>query len=102
MMMNGFAILSSNAVPIAKLVDQLSSALNKQVVDQTNLKGTYQYSLKYDPQLGIASAGAEAPAGPDLLPIFSALQDQLGLRLEPTKGQIDTITIDHIEEPTPN
>jgi len=104
MMMNGFAILSSNAVPIAKLVDQLSGALNKQVVDQTSLRGTYQYALKYDPQLRpeIAPAEAEAPSGPELLPIFSALQDQLGLKLEPTKGEIDMITIDHIEEPAPN
>jgi bla regulator protein BlaR1 len=104
---NGHATLSANALPIARLVDQLSRVLGQQVVDQTGLGGTYQWTLQYAPPPGTPggmplSVGAEASSNPDLTSIFTALQEQLGLKLESTKGQIDTITIDHIEEPTPN
>ena len=42
------------------------------------------------------------PSDSDATSIFTAIQEQLGLRLESTKGPVDTIVIDHIEEPSPN
>ena len=95
-------------MPIANLVNALSLRFGQSVVDQTGLKGTYQYTLRFS-ESSLAAAnqppdpGAEpADSNSDAPSIFSALQDQLGLKLEPAKGPIDTITIDHIEEPTPN
>ena len=109
MMMNGtgVATLSSNAVPIGNLVNMLSMQVGQQVIDQTGLKGTYQFTLQFAPQMGLGGMppppGAETSAADSSQPsIFTALQEQLGLKLESTKGQIDTITIDHIEEPSEN
>jgi uncharacterized protein (TIGR03435 family) len=109
MMMNGstgLATIASNAVPIASLANQLSQMVGQQVVDQTGLKGTYQYTLRFAPQGGLPGMPPpqEAEAAPDnnTASIFTALQEQLGLKLQSTKGEIDTITIDHIEEPSPN
>lgn len=108
MMTNGrLTTLASNAVPIATLVNQLSQWIVQQVVDQTGLKGTYQYTLQFAPQNGPAGMPL-LPSGPDSAPddnavsIFTALQEQLGLKLESTKGTVETITIDHIEEPSKN
>lgn len=109
MMMNGnagVATLSSNAIPISNLVNMLSMQVGQQVVDQTGLKGTYQFTLQFAPQMGLGGMppppGAEASSNSDEPSIFTALQEQLGLKLESTKGPIDTITIDHIEEPSEN
>ncbi|MGH9575695.1 MAG: TIGR03435 family protein [Candidatus Acidiferrales bacterium] len=109
MMMNGstgVATLSSNAIPISNLVNMLSMQVGRQVVDQTGLKGTYQFTLRFAPQMGLGGMppppGAEPPSNSDEPSIFTALQEQLGLKLESAKGQIDTITIDHIEEPSEN
>jgi bla regulator protein blaR1 len=109
MMMNrsGVANLSSNGQPISNLVNLLAAQLGQQVVDETGLKGTYQYSLQFASQGGVAGmppppGGETAEPNSDAPSIFSALQDQLGLKLESRKGAIDAITIDHIEEPSEN
>jgi uncharacterized protein (TIGR03435 family) len=110
MMMNGstgLATLASNAVPIANLVNQLSQMTGQQVVDQTGLKGTYEYTLQFAPQrapedLPGPPERPESAADDNTASIFTALQEQLGLKLDSTKGPIETITVDHIEEPSEN
>lgn len=107
MMNNGLAVLASNGVPISNLVNMLSLQLGQQVADQTGLKGTYQYTLQFTPQGGGLGGmppppGSDASSDNNTASIFTALQEQLGLKLESTKGQIDTITIDRIEQPSEN
>jgi uncharacterized protein (TIGR03435 family) len=101
---NGVQLGIANAVPIANLVNRLSLLLGQPVVDRTGLKGTYQYTLRFsESSLAVASQPpGSAAANSDAPSVFAALQDQLGLKLESAKAPIDTITIDHIEEPTPN
>jgi uncharacterized protein (TIGR03435 family) len=79
---------------ISQIVFALNREVDRPVVDRTNLTGRYSFTLKWsaDP---LASAGA-APS------IFTAVQEQLGLRLEPSTEPIDAIVIDHAEPPTPN
>ena len=64
---------------------------DKPFINETGLTGRYVVSLHY--------GGTSDPDGPS---IFTALEEQLGLRVESTKAQVDTIAIDSIEEPTPN
>jgi uncharacterized protein (TIGR03435 family) len=92
---------------IQDLADRLTGLTKRPVIDATALKGKYDFTLIFMPggvnrPMGPMPAAAE-PA-PDALPdIFSALQAQLGLKLEPKKGPIKMIVIDHIEKtPTEN
>lgn len=107
MMMNlGRATMTANAQPIGALVDMLSTHLGKPVIDQTGLEGTYQFTLEFAPQGGAGPDGMPLPPGPPPDPsvpsLFTALQEQLGLKLESMKGPIEIITIDQIEEPSQN
>jgi hypothetical protein len=75
----------------------LSGMLNAPVVDRTGLGGTYNYSLEYRDPRDPRPIDANSP--PD---VFTAIQDQLGLRLQATDGPVEVVVIDHIERPTPN
>jgi uncharacterized protein (TIGR03435 family) len=68
----------------------------KPVIDQTGLAGRYDFTLKW--------AREDAPASdPNALPsIFTAMQEQLGLKLEPVKAPVDVFVVDHIERPSAN
>ena len=65
------------------------------VIDRTGLTGDFDMELTFAPY---NSAVADSPA-PDL---FTAVQEQLGLRLEPARAPVDVLVIDHVEKPTPD
>jgi uncharacterized protein (TIGR03435 family) len=103
--------LGSQKATIAQLVDALSNVTGRVVVDRTNLTGTYDINLDYTPehQEFHPSTGAARLDTPPLPPIdlegpslFTALQEQLGLKLEPQKGPVDIMIIDHVERPSEN
>jgi len=84
-----------------------SNILDKPVVNQTGLTGRYDFLLKFTPDPSqAANFGGLAPgnaADPDAPPdIFSAFQQQLGLKLESTKAFVDVIVIEKIERPSEN
>ncbi|HEX4276757.1 MAG TPA: TIGR03435 family protein [Bryobacteraceae bacterium] len=84
-----------------------SNVLDKPVVNQTGLTGRYDFMLKFTPdgnQLANFGAGTPGnPADPDAPPdIFSAFQQQLGLKLESTKAFVNMIVIDKIARPSEN
>lgn len=75
------------------------------VVDQTNLAGTYDFTLDWSPEeLTTASPGSDGATSPgpdsDAPPLFTAIQQQLGLKLVPSKGPAQVLVIDHIEKPS--
>jgi uncharacterized protein (TIGR03435 family) len=78
------------------------SAVDRPVVDKTGLSARYDFDLEWTPDEtqfgGTVPAGPEPPK-PDL---FAAMQQQLGLRLEATRGPIEAMVIDHVERPTAN
>ena len=74
----------------------------REVRDETGLSGVYDFTLKWTSEPRDPSAADSAPRGTAGPSIFTALEEQLGLRLESTKAPVDVIVIDHIEEPTPN
>lgn len=87
-------------VPIAALVALLniSPAVDRLVRDTTGLAGTYDFEFYFAPPFVLGPGGAvpnpDADAGPT---VFTALQEQLGLKLEARKGPVDVLVIDHIE-----
>jgi uncharacterized protein (TIGR03435 family) len=82
---------------IAEFASGLSfwDVAGRTVVDKTGLIGNYDFDLKWTPddQQGTPNAGPT---------LFTALEEQLGLKLEPSKGPVDTLVIDHIEKPSEN
>jgi uncharacterized protein (TIGR03435 family) len=75
-----------------------SGFLDRPVVDRSGITGTFDIELTYTPE---TRANLAAP-DPDDIRIFSALQDQLGLRLEPQKAMIEMMVVDHVEKPSGN
>ncbi len=91
-------------VILDRLVTLLSSSagLDRQVFDNTGLTGNYDFTLTYEP-MGHASASLDSASEAQARPsIFTALQEQLGLKLQPTTGPLDTLVIDHVERPSDN
>jgi len=86
--------MSEEKMTMPMVADFLSRNLERPVVDETDLRGSYEVSLEWQPEDGPAST-AEGAAGPS---IFSAIQEQLGLRLEPQKGPVEILVIDHAEK----
>ena len=71
--------------------------IDRMVDDKTSLTGRYDFELVYTRQ------SASAPSSPDAPPdIFTALQEQIGLKLEPAKGPFEIFVIDHVERPSEN
>ena len=81
--------------PIERFAFCLSDTLGRVVVDKTGLTGNYDIGLKWIPDelQGTPDAGAS---------IFTAIQEQLGLKLESTRGTVQTFFVDHVEPPSEN
>jgi uncharacterized protein (TIGR03435 family) len=102
---------TGQGIPIASLVRFLSQQLQRTILDKTGLTGKYNITLQWTPEEGSSamfpgSGGAPPAAAPPSESsgpsIFTALQEQLGMKLEPQKGPVDIISIDHIERPSEN
>jgi bla regulator protein blaR1 len=89
--------LTFNHSDMSMLAGVLSdSGMHRLVVDRTGLKGAGTFTLKW------SSDEAQQQGGSNLVSIYTAIQDQLGLKLQPAKLPIDTLVIDHAEMPTEN
>jgi uncharacterized protein (TIGR03435 family) len=80
---------------LSMIIAPLSRQLGRIIVDKTGLTGRYDFNLKWTPD-GVEPSDQ---SGPD---IFTAIQEQLGLKLESAKGPVDVIVIDRIEKPSAN
>jgi uncharacterized protein (TIGR03435 family) len=93
---------------MAAFAQNLSRFVGGIVVDKTGLTGTYDVELSYAPDTGVNGFGRDLPPQPGPAPaattdapsIFAAVQEQLGLKLDATKGPIDVLVIDSAEKPT--
>ena len=86
---------------ISQLVQFLGGAVHRVVEERTNLDGLFNFTLDYAPDLPGLDVGNEAKPGGDASPsIFTAVREQLGLRLEAITQATDVVVIDHAEMPT--
>jgi uncharacterized protein (TIGR03435 family) len=91
--------LTATGISISRLCGFLSQQSHRKVEDKTGLLGRYDLTLKWAPD----EIAGQQDANGDVMPsLFTALQEQLGLKVESTKGPVDTIVIDHVEQPTDN
>jgi uncharacterized protein (TIGR03435 family) len=104
----------SGGVVLSQLASTLSIWVNRIVVDKTGLVGTFDVDLKWTPDQmpgggllggpGPGGAPPGAPPVPSIDPngpsIYTAVQEQLGLKLDSQRGPVDVLVIDHVEPPT--
>jgi uncharacterized protein (TIGR03435 family) len=94
--------LTGMAAPVSMLANNLWQQLGRLVLDKTGLKDTYDFTLEYAPDPGGAVVTDANPADAPLPSIFTALQEQLGLKLESARGPVEILVIDHADKPTAN
>jgi uncharacterized protein (TIGR03435 family) len=95
----------ARSLPVAQIVASAGGALGMPVRDMTGLSGYYEFNLTWTPEDKVLTAADNTSTAPDdpSPSIFTALQEQLGLRLEPRKFPIQTVVVDHVERvPTEN
>ncbi len=102
MMMNSGELAAGNT-PMSTLTYSLTNTVGRTIIDKTGLTGTYNIELKWTPdsqgQANPDNGEPDAPSGPS---IFTALEEQLGLKLVPSKGPVQTLVVDHVEMPSEN
>jgi uncharacterized protein (TIGR03435 family) len=99
----GRRLITSHRAPVSQLVEILSWVMGRVVVDQTGLAGVYDYKLEWTPDdLQAAEPGSASASGESGNSIFGAIQEQLGLKLDPQKGPVQMLVVDKAEKATEN
>jgi uncharacterized protein (TIGR03435 family) len=96
--------IQGGKISMAELIRVLSNVMGRILIDKTGFTGVFDAHLEFG--LDDALAGLPHPPGPreetSMPSVFVAIQEQLGLKLESTKGPVEVLVIDHIEKPTGN
>jgi len=92
---NGPGHIAGGHMLLTNLLATLAGQVDRPVVNRTNLEGSFDIDLQWNPA-PLTNATDERPS------IFVAVQEQLGLKLESTRGPVDVLVIDHIDRPTPD
>jgi uncharacterized protein (TIGR03435 family) len=93
---NGRGLIEARTITMTRFAEVLSRQMDLPVVDETGLKGAFNLKLEWTPE------SAQKPGSDDGLSIYTAIQQQLGLRLVSRKVPIETLVIDHAEKPSEN
>jgi uncharacterized protein (TIGR03435 family) len=99
--------LTFRSTPISFLVTMLTELTGRRVLDETGLKSNYDFKLQWTPDeiqrpgAGAANPATVQPEFPDPS-LFTALQEQLGLKLDSTRGAVQILIVDHAERPSEN
>jgi uncharacterized protein (TIGR03435 family) len=89
--------LVAGGYPMAEFQRYLTNQAQRVVIDRTGLSGVWDFELTFTP-LDVAAAAADV----DTPTLFTALQEQLGLRMEATRGPSEVLVVERIERPTPD
>jgi uncharacterized protein (TIGR03435 family) len=103
----GFAMgpgtISAGGVTFSQTARTLSGQVRQIVLDKTGLSGAFDFDLRWTPEQPAQAKAADAglpPADPNGAAIFTALQEQLGLKLEAQRGSVEMVVIDRAEQPS--
>jgi len=88
--------LKARNITMASFASMLFSEVHRTVADKTALTGRYDLDMTWSPD---DRSTPDPDAGPS---IFTALQEQLGLKLRPAKGPVEILVVDHVEMPSAN
>jgi uncharacterized protein (TIGR03435 family) len=88
--------LAARGIPLSMLAAQLADDLERPVLDQTGIAGNFNINLQWTPD------NAEQKSDPSRPSLFTAVQEQLGLKLESRKGPVEILVIDRAERPSEN
>jgi uncharacterized protein (TIGR03435 family) len=107
----GKMVITAKGMQLVNLARNLSGPSGRPVFDKTGLTGTYDINLEYARELNLsASAPGESPSGNAVVTpadpagpsILSAVEDQLGLKLVPSRGPMQVVVIEHMDKPDAN
>lgn len=104
----GMGELTAHGTPLSLLTDQLSVRLGHPVLDKTGLTGNYAFSLHWTPdadevarlQRNTLEPAANPLPASSAPPLLTAIQEQLGLTLQPVTTRVQVLVIDHVEQPS--
>jgi len=93
--------LVAGAMPMSLLASNLSGQVQRIVVDRTGLSGAWDFEITFAPERPLnPPPGVEFPAAdPNAPSLFTAMQEQLGLKLQSTKGPVDVLVVERVEQP---
>ena len=96
--------INAKGMPMAMLAQQLGQMLGRTVVDKTELKGAYDIELNLTPEPGAGHGGPDAITATDNSgpTIYTALQEQLGLKLESQRTATKMLNIEKVDKPSEN
>jgi uncharacterized protein (TIGR03435 family) len=97
-----------NNISLAMLANMLAGTVGRPVVDRTGVPDYFDVTVEYTPEAGITgpfprdAPPLDPPLRVDAPSLFTALQEQLGLKLESTRANVDVLVIDRVSQPTEN
>ena len=107
MVMSGGNRIAANGEMMTRFATMLAPRVQRIVVDHTGLTGLYDFDLQFLPDQGYGRPGADGPVRmyfvtADVPPLLTAIQEQLGLKLQPARGVVEYVVIEGIERPSEN
>jgi uncharacterized protein (TIGR03435 family) len=94
--------VTGGSVLLSQLASALSPTVGRIVQDKTGLSGPFDFELSWTPDTPATPGDTPAPTDSNAGSIFTAIQEQLGLKLESQRGQAAVLVIDQINQPTPD
>ena len=100
-------VFFGNAVSLSKLAGTLQGMVQRPIIDKTNVKGLFDFRIRFSPSLMPAFPEQTRPEDGQLIapsdhPLLPIIQDELGLKLEPGKGSVEVLVIDSAQKPSEN
>jgi len=103
----GLGRIVTGGIAMSQFTQTLTSIVGRGVLDRTGLAGVYTFELDFAPDQQAIGTAAQSgvvvsQADPSRPSVFTALEEQLGLKLRSTRGPVEVLVIDHVEHPTPD